>query len=70
MTVEELIKELKKCPRDYHVMFCMESSLKNEALTIVDDLGEEYTETSFSIDDVLVGGGTERGFVYLSEELL
>ena len=70
MIVSELITLLEKCPKDWIVMMDVENSLKNESLTILDGLGEEIGEFEFGVDDVLVGGGTSKGFVFLSEDLL
>ena len=60
MTVIELIQELRLCPEDYIVMFDVEQSMRNGSF------GE--AETALPVDDVQIGGGTERGFVYLTEE--
>ena len=62
MIVKELIDLLKECNPNDIVMFDMENSLKNGALT--DD-----KETHFSVDDVLTGYGTLKGFVFLQEDL-
>lgn len=67
MKVSELIKLLGKCPQDATVMYDIEHELWNETIKIVRDdrYDSLYAETSFSIDDALVGSGTEKGFVYL-----
>jgi hypothetical protein len=70
MTVKELITELNKCNPDDLVMFNMENSMKNEDITLFDAARKEVCELDFSVDDVLIGSGTIRGFVFLTEELL
>lgn len=61
MIVKELIDLLKKCNPNDIVMFDMENSLKNGAF-------EEDEETHFGVDDVLIGKGTLKGFVFLQED--
>ena len=68
MTVGELIELLQKCPKDWPVMYDSETHCMNEAITMVNDTGEVTEEYSMDIGDVLVGGGTTRGFVYLTAE--
>lgn len=71
MRVYELIELLQKCPdQGALVMFDIEPSIKNGDLIIVENAIEEETEKHFSIEDVLVGTGTAKGFVYLSDEVL
>lgn len=60
MTVIQLIQELRLCPDNYIVMFDVEQSMENGSL------GE--AETALPVDEVQIGTGTERGFVYLTEE--
>lgn len=62
MKVIELIQELRLCPDDYIVMFDVEQSMENGSL------GE--AETALPVDEVQIGTGTERGFVYLTEEMM
>ena len=69
MTVKELIAELKKCPQDNIIMYDMGNAKKNDMLTIVNEEGEEMGEDEFPIDDVLIGGGTLKGFCFLAAEL-
>lgn len=61
MRVSELILLLEKCPKDWIVMYDAENALKNGSLT---------DENNIGVDDVLMGCGTERGFVFLSEDSL
>lgn len=65
MTVKELINELKKCNPDDLVMYDPSNAIKNENGGVSPDIVENYC-----IDDVLIGSGTTKGFVYLTEELL
>lgn len=70
MRVSELIELLQKCPKDWLVMYDSETHCMNESITMVDDAGEVTEEYSMDIEDVLIGGGTTRGFVYLTAEPL
>lgn len=70
MTVKELMAELAKCNPDDIVMYDIEAELDNEALIISNDAGEVCTEYHFGIDDVMIGGGTIRGFVFLTADRL
>lgn len=65
MTVKELINELKKCNPDDLVLYDPSNAIKNENGGVSPEFVEAYC-----IDDVLIGGGTTKGFVFLSEELL
>ena len=65
MTVKELINELEKCNPDDIVMYDPENAIKNESVGTSQEIVECY-----GVDDVLIGGGTTKGFVYLVEELL
>ena len=65
MTVKELINELEKCNPDDIVMYDPENAIKNENGGTSQEIVEVY-----GIDDVLIGSGTIKGFVYLVEELL
>ena len=64
MKVRELIELLQKCNPNDSVMYDIGNSLRNEAYVVTG------IETSLPIDDVLVGNGTLKGFVYLTEDLL
>lgn len=68
MRVYELIEQLQKCnPADF-VMYDATAAFDNDGLTAFDDMGNEYKDRSFPVDDVLVGHGTIRGIVYLAED--
>jgi hypothetical protein len=73
MKVFELIKELKKCPQDSIVMYNFENSYDNEVNGVENNYGfdvlAEHREFEMGIDDVLVGSGTLKGFVFLTENL-
>ena len=64
MIVKELI-ELLETVQDKNsiVMFDPVNGFKNEGI-----IG--YDAVRFSVDDVLVGYGTQKGFVYLTEDEL
>lgn len=64
MRVKELINELKKCNPDDLVMYDTANAIKNENDCTSPEVGEDY-----GIDDVLIGSGTNKGFVFLTEEL-
>jgi hypothetical protein len=59
--VKELIAELQKCNPEDLVFFDLYNSIQNNET-------QTFEELHFSVDDVFIGRGTERGFVYLSEE--
>jgi len=64
MTVKELIELLQRVPdKNNIVMFDPSGGFINEGIEGHDDL-------DFEIDDVLVGTGTNKGFVYLTEDEL
>ena len=56
MIVSELMEILQRCPQDAIVMYQFEKVSKSD-------------EPHFPIDDVLVGSGTLKGFVFLAEEI-
>ena len=62
MKVKELIAELQKCNPEDLVFFDLYNSIQNNEIPTFEQ------ELHFSVDDVFIGRGTERGFVYLSEE--
>ena len=64
MKVKELIAELQKCNPDDLVFYDLENAIKNDEIEVTTQ------ELHFSVDDVLIGGGTTRGFVFLAEDLL
>ena len=78
MTVSELITELKKCNPNDLVMYNFENAFSNDEYERnYGDMDKRYgenrdkiTEWDMSVDDVLIGSGTIRGFVFLTEELL
>lgn len=70
MLVKELIEELKKCPQDAIVMYDIKNAIMNDSEEDVLWKPWEFKETHCGVDDVMIGQGTLKGFVYLSEELL
>lgn len=77
MKVIELIKELQQCQPDDIVMYDYENSFTNEANCSMypekySDLEKALDENGFSmgIDDVEIGTGTLKGFVFLTEDLM
>ena len=70
MKVKELIKQLQKCNPDDLVMYDARKALQNEDWYLMDCAGDNVTETpNLGIDDVSIGTGTNRGFVFLSDTL-
>ena len=64
MKVYELIELLNRVPdKNDIVMFDPENGFKNEGI-------DGYGAVRFSVDDVLLGHGTSKGFVYLVENEL
>lgn len=72
MKVCELIELLQRCPnQNASVMYDMKNALENRDLVISHyAVEEEETENHFSVEDVLVGTGTLKGFVFLAEDEL
>ena len=71
MRVYELTELLQKSPdQGALVMFDIEPSIKNGDVDIIENAIEEETTKCFSINDVLVGTGTLKGFVFLADEVL
>ena len=71
MKVCELIELLQKCPdQNANVMFDIEPSIKNGDVEIIEYAIEEETQKHFSINDVLIGTGTLKGFVFIADEVL
>lgn len=69
MIVQELIELLQKCPKDWIVMYDAEVECDNEALVLMQaEEWERCEEYAMSIDDVMIGGGTSKGFCYLTAE--
>lgn len=71
MKVKELIEELKKCNPNDIVMYNFENAFTNDNFERMHDL-QERNECEFdcSVDDVAIGCGTLKGFVFLRETLL
>ena len=59
MKVKELIELLQRCPQDWIVEYDAKIGYQQ---------AEEPEELCFGVDDVMVGRGTIRGFVFLTEE--
>lgn len=72
MRVHELIELLKKCPQDAIVGYHMENAFTNDEDERLYGFDREKRPSEFymGIDDVLIGHGTSRGFVYLTEDLI
>ena len=70
MKVKELIALLQECNPDDIVMYDAENAMWNEHQGVWCTDPEGSMETDYDVDDVLVGSGTLRGFVYLVEEKL
>lgn len=68
MKVRDLIELLQKCNPDDIVTYDAENAMWNEhqGLWCSDPAGS--TEAVYGVDDVLIGSGTLRGFVYLTED--
>ena len=72
MRVHELIELLKRCPQDAIVMYDFENAFTNDEDERIFGFEREPrpSEFSMSVDDVMIGCGTSRGFVYLTEDLI
>lgn len=71
MLVSELIAELQKCNPDDIVMYNFENAFTNDDFERVREITSRHDcEWDCSVDEVLVGSGTLKGFVFLQEELL
>ena len=70
MKVKELIELLQKCNPDDIVMYDAENAMWNahQGVWCTDPEGSE--ETVYGVNDVLIGSGVLRGFVYLADEKL
>ena len=62
MIVKELINELQKCNQDDIVIFDLQNTFKNNSIP---DL---LSDKSCGVANVLIGTGTLKGLVFLSEE--
>ena len=71
MKVKELIEELKKCNPDDIVMYNFENAFTNDNFERMHDF-QERNECEFdcAVEDVAIGLGTLKGFVFLRESLL
>ena len=75
MTVAELISELQKCDPEDIVVYNFFNAFKNDNFDRVCEMRdgsftEDATDYDCTIDEVYVGGGTNKGFVFLVEKLL
>ncbi len=71
MLVSELLEELKKCNPDDIVMYNFENAFTNDDFERVNEIVSRHDcEWDCSVDEVMIGGGTLSGFVFLREELL
>ena len=71
MLVKELIEKLQKCIPEDSVMYNFENSFANDNFERAEELYNRHDcEYDCGVDDVLIGGGTMKGFVFLTERLL
>lgn len=71
MLVSELIAELQKCNPNNIVMYNFENAFTNDEFERMNDIAERHEcEWDCSVDEVMIGGGTLSGFVFLREESL
>lgn len=72
MTVHELIEELKKCPQNAIVMYDFENAFTNDETERVFGFDREKKPSEFcmSVNEVMIGEGTIKGFVFLRESLM
>lgn len=72
MRVRELIELLKRCPQDAIVGYNFENAFTNDEDERLYGFNREERPSEFymGIDDVLIGHGTSKGFVYLVEDLI
>lgn len=72
MRVHELIELLKRCPQDAIVGYDMENAFTNDEDERLYGFDREKRPSEFfmGVDDVLIGHGTSKGFVYLTEDLI
>lgn len=70
MTVSELITELQKCNPNDIVMYNCKTELLNDkgGDELYGNALDEMKEFDMSVDDVFIGVGTNKGFVFLSAE--
>lgn len=72
MLVHELIELLQRCPQDAIVGYDMENAFTNDEDERIYGFDREARPSEFymGIDDVLIGHGTHKGFVFLTEALI
>lgn len=82
MKVKDLIEELKKCNPEDTVYYDFENAFTNEVncstypelypnlKELKEDLDERLVIFTMGVDDVLIGSGTLKGYVYLTEDLI
>lgn len=71
MLVRELIDFLQKCPQDAIVMYDFENAwINDDDGAFHFDRSDTPSEWHMAVDDVLVGQGPLRGFVFLSEDFI
>lgn len=71
MTVRELSEQLKKCPQDAIVMYDFENAWINDDDGAYHfDKSDTPSEWHMPVDHVMIGNGTLRGFVYLTEDYI
>jgi hypothetical protein len=68
--VKELIELLQKCNPEDIVMYDASNAMWNEHQGVWCSDPEGSMEATYGVDDVLIGSGTLRGFVYLTEDKL
>lgn len=71
MTVKELIEQLKNCPQDAIVMYDFENAWINDDDGAYHfDRSDTPSEWHMPVDHVMIGNGTKRGFIYLTEDYI
>ena len=70
MKVKELIELLQGCNPEDIVMYDAENAMWNEHQGVWCTDPEGSTEVEYGVNDVLIGCGTIRGFVYLVDKKL
>ena len=71
MKVKDLIDLLQRCNPEHIVMYDATVALENDPdRSIVSWVSDVEPEMEFGVDDVLIGCGTQTGFVFLAEDKL
>jgi hypothetical protein len=72
MLVHELIELLQRCPQDAIVGYDFENAFTNDEAERLYGFDRENRPREFymGIDDALIGHGTAKGFVFLTEDLI